>query len=1765
MGFYGNITNTSRTSFQFDKTYPSRYSMDRSVASDGVFIGRYVLIEYDRGINKLDYVTAYKRPVSKSRNGFGATLKSEGVVTEFIIGATTGDRMITSGTIIRIPGQQKDGKNYFNYTYKTIKLTKDTYEKNKYYIYEGDDISGEFKLSTKDYNSAETYYYLSYGDKDEYYLVSGDVGSEPTYTRIQSDENGTQASQYVFNFSQDYRVYGASRGYDATVWQKVYTENVQKYVMVAELNSVVPTFDISADAPSVIPVIPHFDTDSTNVYYKIHWQPSWGLRTKSADSGLMVRPLQDDGNVDIGADVNASEDAKEFPSDVKTSWLKEYYDKNTGLSRQLYLNYNEKEHTGAWEEIDDDTDTATVPAAIYFNKNGFDASKVSYSDDKAYAGWKDKKVTDEIVLTPTGKSGHVYNPHDGTYDKKPKVDTQEMEIMLPSLGDAVAKMWDMIYGGRDTSKAIQQTGRRNTDVAWEDGYVVLNRQGLRMTKDDKVIYGEDTTGNNKYNTAAVNTLAGCINSVHDLMGMIISPKADLSEMEDAEGLEDDRIYFDKQNGGYYRRHLTYTYDDIPFTSDNYNMVSVSIDKGSYAPGLYYTSTATGSAVKPENCKISNDAYSETAIYYMKRLKSEIKDEEVIIDSSLLDYEKDNYWFGENPVGGTIAGGFPKQNYVKDAIYHKGKTYYTIKTPKKVTLLDDYKAKTYYYKFDTFSYGDETVGKKQVLSDGYALDLQDKYQNGRTYYKIEKEYSLKKAGYDGIYLPNVFYYKAYADSETREPWKGEKEREFVYVLDPTNRGTGVESSKIEVTHFAVDPSSPGDGTGTTSNSFIKVTEYRKVTVTEDIYSPGKFYYYDGNVPTKINYNTYAEYVKSGLVNSTYQQITVYKRANEQTVIINESYPLTLRPYDEKEKWYKKLEDDKTGQIVYGLLSAENADRTCLEDYYTFDDPTKRDTVSGIKKADTFYVPGVYYYKITDPSNPYKDSYMLDKQEHIDRDEDLTEFYFTFENGDIKEIGGSDKFFDPDKYYDADGNLITSKPADGTTVYKKRDIFVTNDTLGKYDEGTPWSKDILSVPASITLGIRDKAYEIVPLEEFADSLNTIHGLILAINKKLEMDDTLTRDTETVQGCINSIKDVLVKIEALKPSEMVVVDAYGRIHSAPASTAQKSTASVLKETNKDNGIKGDTFAKAANIEAMKNQWLTLHVNDNPVEPKLVLRHNFQPVEDTTNKVDLNDTGKDTISLYSPIVDKMGHVVGKNTETVTLPYGFKTITTNGRGNSTAVNTETDLATNDIVAKNTQGTLGINSNNKWIRIDNDAGNGNVFIAHDVHTFDQGEANTLYGLTASKSIQELDKDNQFKIPYLRFDEAGHITSAGEHTITIPEVFTKVKVTTSTGTGDSKNGAEGTCEADSLQDELVLAEGNKWINLTADKDKDSITISHYVESFVEKATTSSFSNTAKSFDVQSLTWDAAGHITGSTKNTFTLADAFSNVKIGSSSSNGVSVDAAAGGTLSANVLQDTFDISVGNRWLSITVDNNVKSIKVYHTAPNAKSSSTSGTSTTAQAPAFGKTFNIPYIKYDETGHIFESGSTTVTIPSISFTTSSTGNVATGLTYKDGAFTLSKANVGSLAIIGYSKGNSSDPLTASDSINTAFGKLETALGNEVSNRTNAISGLTLNKVSAGTGQIISSISQADGKVSADIRALTAEDITPLLGDYSTTIQIDETYLSKNGAQNTYLAKADAGNYIMRDDTFIYKDSNLTIEQLVIKVAELENRIAALEPQA
>ena len=52
MGFYGNIRNTTSNSFKFDRIYSNRTLMELSADSDGIFGGRYVLVEYDQALDE---------------------------------------------------------------------------------------------------------------------------------------------------------------------------------------------------------------------------------------------------------------------------------------------------------------------------------------------------------------------------------------------------------------------------------------------------------------------------------------------------------------------------------------------------------------------------------------------------------------------------------------------------------------------------------------------------------------------------------------------------------------------------------------------------------------------------------------------------------------------------------------------------------------------------------------------------------------------------------------------------------------------------------------------------------------------------------------------------------------------------------------------------------------------------------------------------------------------------------------------------------------------------------------------------------------------------------------------------------------------------------------------------------------------------------------------------------------------------------------------------------------------------------------------------------------------------------------------------------------------------------------------------------------------------------------------------------------------------------------------------------------------------------
>ena len=67
MGFYGNVSNITRSTFQFDRIYGSRSEMEEALASgnDDVYIGRYTLVEYDQEIDFEVFTRIFPRVVKQ--------------------------------------------------------------------------------------------------------------------------------------------------------------------------------------------------------------------------------------------------------------------------------------------------------------------------------------------------------------------------------------------------------------------------------------------------------------------------------------------------------------------------------------------------------------------------------------------------------------------------------------------------------------------------------------------------------------------------------------------------------------------------------------------------------------------------------------------------------------------------------------------------------------------------------------------------------------------------------------------------------------------------------------------------------------------------------------------------------------------------------------------------------------------------------------------------------------------------------------------------------------------------------------------------------------------------------------------------------------------------------------------------------------------------------------------------------------------------------------------------------------------------------------------------------------------------------------------------------------------------------------------------------------------------------------------------------------------------------------------------------------------
>lgn len=534
-----------------------------------------------------------------------------------------------------------------------------------------------------------------------------------------------------------------------------------------------------------------------------------------------------------------------------------------------------------------------------------------------------------------------------------------------------------------------------------------------------------------------------------------------------------------------------------------------------------------------------------------------------------------------------------------------------------------------------------------------------------------------------------------------------------------------------------------------------------------------------------------------------------------------------------------------------------------------------------KVDYFYKPGEWYY--------YKEGvgYILEESDHANPEinkkyEKIIDAWYSLGHTSTDNIPASNFFesgcyckitptyqgngFIPDTYYvkKTDGTYeLAHKYEEGQTYYTRSEWYVAKDKNHIYQEGMKWELDF--IPEGVRLSVRRPRYELIELPGFARTTNTLNGIILKSHELIgDGEDQLVEgkgyknfDPDTIQGVLNTYENHFeTHVKTHHESDignLTIIDNYGRIAAAaftsqqpvsytnigkpssnPASEPQQAYLSYDKDDNISNQTPDHQIFNLTHVAAHMKADTTTTADKNT---------------DGANGNGLNAAHGNTISLYTPIVDSMGHVVGKNTETVTLPYGFKTITTNGRNTDTNAaygNTTSLSAQANLVADNTQDTLAIDSGDSWIKLVTDAANDKITISHDVKK-------TSTSTSTATLSTETDSTTTFDVFTYTFDDRNHFKNVDTKTITMPNSYGKI-------IGDNKSdGKNVVSEATATHDTFAII-GDNWLTSTISKDK--VTLTHdNANSVAERKVANVTPAFGSTFTIEDWRFDSKGHMYG----------------------------------------------------------------------------------------------------------------------------------------------------------------------------------------------------------------------------------------------------------------------------------------------------------------
>ena len=795
-------------------------------------------------------------------------------------------------------------------------------------------------------------------------------------------------------------------------------------------------------------------------------------------------------------DIELSEEEVKYPS----------IDDSTDLSYQLHIappwGFRVKQVSDEDDvKIDKDDLTKNKFNDLYIFKDGFNIKK----------SLKDDKTKDEIIVKPDGISGQPYFDHyTNTY--VPKEDMYQLSIHLPSIGNSISEMYDRLYGNYREDGSLKKD--RNLKIDFSDN----TESGV--TAFSKV---------DGYMPYKMQSMAGALNSVFDLMGRII--KKD-------DTLED-----------------TNQYEIVYRTKDN--------DGNEIAPRYY----------------IKAPKYS----FQPKTYTSILKDRDY---KKLEQYEKDKYYRQVNS-GKIDEKGKPKYNYLRErseTFNEQGITYYEIndKNIQPIDLINN--------NID-FNATDENVffKKDEKTGDYIRILSKDDIEAETTYYGISEEESFILPEFTTVqdrlkitraYFRNTEFSEEYVDEtdggtyarhEIVAPWSTDEDQSATYYRGYfwINEDNGIEPVVHRPTKNNVYQSVYQKPTDT--QYYLFIDHYTKKENSADDGTNSIIYYIDGEPLSSQDYINY----KVDLINYDYKDPIYIK-------YINGGY------FDEA----KQIENNKDKLFDYHLISIEERNdlqqfspldekskRRCyrITPYIKVGDTGEVDE-SGKPVIRYFYQKDKYYYRyVYSADHPNVYDYRLATDEY---DEDLV----SIQEGEDKPRGYYDissfiqktqdlKFYEPGVYYfynkqtkseELDyGKTLKTWPKDSDVLdrkefgrdpsgeidekliyFLKETPYVMSDKNNIYSEGAIWNVNS-NPPEGVQLGtlIPDQ-YTWKELFGFAEDKNTINGLIVQLNNLCMFGDNLTRDPNTIQGNINRLKDLYAKFDNLTPGKLLIVDTYGRI---------------------------------------------------------------------------------------------------------------------------------------------------------------------------------------------------------------------------------------------------------------------------------------------------------------------------------------------------------------------------------------------------------------------------------------------------------------------------------------------------------------------------------------------------------------------------------------------------------------------------------------------